>query len=160
MKTPVSLEIAKLLKIKGFDEPTLLTWIDFKSMHARNEKPYISENTKQVNIHESERRNSYGGGNSQEYYCRSVGIKDLYSNNSKEYLEGKYSAPTISDVIMWLYEKHGIWIQAISFHLLEDRRFSSHICFANNIKTSIGHSVSPTEAYLEAIKYVLNNSID
>ena len=34
----------------------------------------------------------------------------LHINSTHPY----YSAPTIAEVVMWLYEKHGIWIYADS----------------------------------------------
>jgi hypothetical protein len=72
MNTPVSFEIAKLLKEKGFDVPTQLGY---------DEK----------------------GG----YYC-DENWKINY--NTKPYSDLVCSAPTISEVVMWLFETHNIWI--------------------------------------------------
>lgn len=77
-----------------------------------------------------------------------------------------YIAPTIADVVMWLYEKHGIWITAdagingfyghykvnpigtLTFYLKQ-----GWINFEGNpFKT-------PLEAYSEAILYTLKNLI-
>ena len=79
-----------------------------------------------------------------------------------------YSAPIIADVIMWLYEKHGIWIIAPT-HDNNDNYF----CYEINFKPS--HFLlkvvknkwspkeirfnSPTKAYEAAIEYILNNLI-
>ena len=55
-------------------------------------------------------------------------------------------APTIAEVVMWLYEKHGVWTVV-------------------NVKSLITRKVriepydSPIEAYEEAIKYGLTNLI-
>lgn len=81
---------------------------------------------------------------------------------------GFFSRPTIVDVIMWLYEKHGIWIIAPT-HDNNDNYF----CYEINFKPS--HFLlkvvknkwspkeirfnSPTEAYEAAIEYTLNNLI-
>ena len=59
------------------------------------------------------------------------------------------SAPTIAEVVMWLYEKHGIWISVDS---IDDSTIFRH-CFSN-----IDFN-SPTEAYEDAIEYTLNNLI-
>lgn len=67
--------------------------------------------------------------------------------------------PTIADVVMWLYEKHGIWIVCTPFYIAEGKRFSADVFSADNKKTSISHYKTPTEAYSFAIDYVLNNLI-
>lgn len=165
MKTIVPIDIAKLLKVKGFDEPTLSTWIDFKTMYGEShklstEEPYISENTKEVQIHESAKRNDYCGGNSQEYYCRTIGVKDLYWNNSKEWLKGKYSAPTIAEVVSWLYEKHGIHIEVLVTDIAPYKTFYCRVMKIDKhcslLHNGYGdYSDSPSESYLKAIKHIL-----
>lgn len=73
--------------------------------------------------------------------------------------------PTISDVVMWLYEKHGIWVNVTNLS-------PSHIIWKYQIsKKEVGliHSseqcplppfnYSPKEAYEAAIIYTLNNLI-
>lgn len=79
---------------------------------------------------------------------------------------------TIADVVMWLYEKHGIWISvecdcygelwysslySASKRLWEDidkrhKVISAHHSFPNEHDTSI-------KAYEAAIKYTLNNLV-
>ena len=59
-------------------------------------------------------------------------------------------APTISEVVMWLYEKHGIWISPTHQHNQFFWSFGSYQTQDFN---------SPTEAYEEAILYTLNNLI-
>lgn len=62
-----------------------------------------------------------------------------------------YSAPTIADVVMWLYEKHGIWIEVYfdgfkkNFYIVQS---------GEEIEFN-----SPTEAYEAAIEYCLINLI-
>ena len=60
------------------------------------------------------------------------------------------AAPTIAEVIMWLYEKHGIWISVIHQHNKFFWKFGSYQTQEFN---------SPTEAYEAAIDYTLNNLI-
>lgn len=82
--------------------------------------------------------------------------------------------PTISDVVMWLYEKHGIWI-AVDW-MTRTKPYKSgfysnlrgttkplnqdNFISINNTK-SPGYEVfnSPTEAYEAAIEYTLKNLI-
>lgn len=66
--------------------------------------------------------------------------------------------PSIADVVMWLYEKHGIWISVDAPHkLLKSWYFE--VYKINDEITSIEESLftSPTEAYEAAIEYILNN---
>lgn len=67
-----------------------------------------------------------------------------------------YSAPTIAETVMWLYEKHGIWI---SVDPENDTDTWFHTVSHNKSETVFGDYTSPTEAYEAAIEYVLNNLI-
>lgn len=110
MNTPVSFELAKLLKEKGFDDFTQIWY-----QHGEGISGCVE--------------------GKRDYYNRKG---DIYT-----------SAPTISDVCMWLYEKHGIWIGVYD---LDDTTIFRH-CFSN-----IDFN-SPTDAYSSAIEYTLNNLI-
>ena len=83
-------------------------------------------------------------------------------------IEGEYAAPTISEVVMWLYEKHGIWI-VVNPHKGKNNlgeffmefdpevwSFTNECVFHN---TELLYFNSPTEAYEAAIKYCLTNLI-
>lgn len=124
MNTPVSFEIAKLLKEKR------ITIGGFKY---------------------------YDNGGVLNH---SVGF--IYSNS------GLFLAPTISEVVMWLYEKHGIWInvsitiqkeyyyQCLDITGKKDptkNNYPSRMCKPGN------YFNSPTEAYEVAIEYCLTNLI-
>ena len=69
------------------------------------------------------------------------------------------SIPTISDVIMWLYEKHGIWIEVVK--PVRQKLFRFNVDNKDDINefTSVVCFNSPTEAYEAAIEYTLNNLI-
>lgn len=75
------------------------------------------------------------------------------------------NAPTISDVVMWLYEKHIIWIQVKPGGRLETWDFivqkkDNHFAVPFfEIKQHKPYFNSPTEAYEAAIEYTLNNLI-
>ena len=60
-------------------------------------------------------------------------------------------APTIADVVMWFYEKHGIWI---SVNATEDlKSFWYEIRGVGRIWFTGKNCNSPTEAYEAAIEY-------
>jgi hypothetical protein len=69
------------------------------------------------------------------------------------------SAPTISEVVMWLYEKYGIWIsvQPNEPYVDNDWCFTIFKDFVKN--TSLEGYDSQTEAYEAGIIYALNNLI-
>lgn len=116
METPISFELSKLLKEKGFKQ---------------------------------------GFGNGQKFYFPDT--KELTENHRGD----NYPAPTIAEVVMWLYEKHGIWIAPLP---TPTKRFVFGIyriekpfeLVAGEMKKSFN---SPTEAYEAAIEYVLKNLI-
>lgn len=67
-------------------------------------------------------------------------------------------APTIADVVMWLHEKHGIWIWVERYSTLF-RPYAEEIGDEMFGKWE-GHKFnSPTEAYAAAILYTLNSLI-
>lgn len=88
------------------------------------------------------------------------------SNKNSETFSIGFSAPTIAEVVMWLYEKHNIWVYAHkeggwwipvieNYYdednqgtLIEDLSKMNNICFD-----------SPKEAYEAAIEYTLKNLI-
>ena len=62
---------------------------------------------------------------------------------------------TITEVIMWLYEKHGIWISVLQHTKNSEGKYFE--AFVNSMTFS-GYN-SPTEAYEVAIEYTLKNLI-
>ena len=66
-----------------------------------------------------------------------------------------YSAPTIAEVVMWLYEKHDIWI--VAFPTEQDWTFD--IFKGLDCVKSESFFNSPKKAYEAAIEYALNNLI-
>lgn len=72
----------------------------------------------------------------------------------------KDSYPTITEVVMWLYEKHGIWIgvQPNEPYVDDDWCFTIFKDLKNN--NSLEGYNSPTEAYEVAIEYTLKNLIN
>ena len=128
MKTPVSFEIAKLLKEKGFDIPC---WSYYSSLNL-----YTFE---------------LGDWNNH-----TIGDTSMHKRNA-----GYYSAPTIAEVVMWLYEEHGIWT-VVNVNIMGSWYFE-HFDLKEKrnaeFKPTDTHYDSPTEAYEAAITYTLNNLI-
>lgn len=149
MNTPVSFPLAKLLKEKEFNNNTL---------HF-----YTKPNSKMFGIDEHGR-----------YYAIKNKAKSLWIAGKVAALniENVYQAPTIADVVMWLYEKHEIWISVdwmsrtkpynsgFYCHLRGTNKNLNQDNFVsiNNTKEP-GYEVfnSPTEAYEAGIFYTLNN---
>lgn len=73
--------------------------------------------------------------------------------------------PTIAEVVMWLYEKHGIWIfsdRTNKWFWTIEKPNSEYIHQEDlplTEKSIYNGFDSPTEAYEAAIKYTLNNLI-
>jgi hypothetical protein len=82
----------------------------------------------------------------------------LYVKNTNKHL---MSAPTIAEVVMWLYEKHGIWT-VVNVNIMGSWYFE-HFDLKEKrnaeFKPTDTHYNSPTEAYEAAIEYTLNNLI-
>lgn len=122
MNTPVSFELAKLLKEKGFDEETNKYYVQvfndvFKLTHHR--------------MWEMDEESGF--------------------QNAPHYL-----APTIAEVVMWLYEKHNIWVYVFKS---DTNQFLWSID-TNNREFSLGEQfIIPTEAYEAAIEYCLTKLI-
>jgi hypothetical protein len=131
MNNPVSFEISKLLKEKGFDEPCSHAYKEVESPIL-----YVHQDKKYNNSFKKEWQNTVR--------------KNSHMDNA---VINRYSAPTIAEVIMWLYETHEIWISV-------DRHFDKFISKNNGVLiTFYGNRKSyfdtPTEAYEAAIEYCL-----
>ena len=137
MNTPVKFELAKLLKEKGFDEPTTDCYNLNGLLFSNGWCEYIADDPEFDGL--------------------------VYPNKLKE---KDVLTPTIAEVVMWLYEKHGIWISvemtgSKKFYprgRMIDKTGQHHVGdFKVNGERLICNS--PTEAYEAAIEYTLNNLI-
>lgn len=138
MNTPVKFEIAKLLKEKGFEQ---------------KERPsYLL-----VPFGECTALDTFG------HDCDKLGFGDRIGY----YIPDKtINAPTIAEVVMWLYEKHEIWIvvsTTISKQFIYKCIDMSGETSKRNYPTCVSkdgtYYNSPTEAYSQAIEYTLKNLI-
>ena len=98
-------------------------------------------------------------------------FKQLNKKGYKHYYEGtveeldsmdkdnQHLHSEIMQVIMWLYEKHGIWVSVTFKRHSQNKHFSYNIRQANGIETYLWEHNSPTEAYEAAILYCLTKLI-
>ena len=98
-------------------------------------------------------------------------IKDIFEEKDYE-IEDCFNAPTIVEVIMWLYEKHGIWISVdcdcygilwyANLSVASEKNWDNihlrHEIISASKKFPNEHN-SPTEAYEAALLYTLKNLI-
>jgi hypothetical protein len=136
MNTPVNFEIAKLLKEKE---------CVIKPLGLKNETDYVE---------------------GYEWDCEdendTVKITEFQFEDHVCYF--RYLKPTIAEVVMWLYEKHGVWISVgLYVHLGNMSKFQftietqKHKSINSIVQLSINPSNSPTEAYSAGIEYTLKN---
>jgi hypothetical protein len=88
------------------------------------------------------------------YNDKTIGDSPMHKRNA-----GCYSAPTIAEVVMWLYEKYGIWT-VVNVNIMGSWYFE-HFDLKEKrnaqFEPTDTHYDSPTEAYEAAIEYTLNN---
>lgn len=93
-----------------------------------------------------------------------VGYKGLKCWNTWDATQGvRWDAPTIAEVVMWLYEKHGIWVYTKPV-LDEDGEwiFKGYVKHLNDFKAKEYQTKllrEPTGAYEAGIIYTLENLI-
>lgn len=151
MNTPVSKPIAKLLKEKGFRESTEANWYILAKDHSKNYNKGLPADESKVFF----TKDSYELSN----------IIEIDEDTIHQVFH-VLAVPSIVDVVMWFYEKHGIWIEVQ--HCGTFNQFSFKVSKLNNdnVKTE-PHYVcefgkgfnSPTKACEAAIEYTLNNLI-
>jgi hypothetical protein len=139
MNTPVSYPIAKLLEEKGFEVKVRPIYYFDKSIHTGS------------------------------YMYNTNGVLELCTMPEVGLKNGWIDSPTIADVVMWLYEKHGIWIYTYLLGIVSSCYVIQKIQKTNPkepmvqlIKDSITYDElfnSPTEAYEAAFEYALNKLI-
>lgn len=155
MNTHVNFETAKLLKEKGFSNGTNGCLVHYKTENKH---------------HEDGTSGPFGWKKDEMTFDRSYivnGREDLgdLSNNSYDC----YERPTITETIMWLYKKHGIWICVYTMDKWMSGGNDKEQLFDYGIKQmKLGlidipkkpeEFNSPTEVYQEAIAHTLKNLI-
>lgn len=133
MNTPVNFELAKLLKEKGFDKDIKGFWIETIEHELDVPRDGVM-------------------------IFPSIPPRILDHLPKENYHIFHAVAPTIADVVMWLYEKHDIWMW-VSQEFTDSNDFCYRYRYENNFTPPIGAFNSSTEAYISAIEYVLSNLI-
>jgi hypothetical protein len=137
MNKPITFELAKLLKEKKFKEQSL----NF----------YTKPNSKMFGIDEHYRNYSIKNIPKKLY---TVGVHAVLN------IENIYFAPSIADVVMWLYEKHKIYIWASGYKRANNRTYFDYYFSISKLNDKSSNFFnSPTEAYEAAIEYTLKNLI-
>ena len=144
MNTKVNYEISKLLKDKGFKGSTHANWWILHKDHHENYKKRLPVDESKVFF----AKNSYD-----------LDLKIQIDEEREHNVFHVLSAPTISEVVMWLYEEHGIWT-VVNVNIMGSWYFE-HFNLKEKrnaeFKPTDTHYDSPTEAYEAAIEYTLKN---
>jgi hypothetical protein len=144
MNTEVNYEISKLLKDKGFKGSTHANWWILYKDHHENYKKRLPVDESKVFF----AKNSYD-----------LDLKIQIDEEREHNVFHVLSAPTISEVVMWLYEEHGIWT-VVNVNIMGSWYFE-HFDLKEKrnaeFKPTDTHYDSPTEAYEAAIEYTLKN---
>lgn len=144
MNTLVSYPIAKMLKEKGFDLATR----HYYECALKSQK---------------HKHDGYSGPFGWKKGELNLQTGYFLNNNATDFTsEGMWyscSAPTIAEVVMWLYEKHGIWVSVVVIPFEKHFMFEYSISNVKECLNQDGVFNSPTEAYEIAIEYTLNKLI-
>ena len=144
MNTEVNYEISKLLKDKGFKGSTHANWWILYKDHHENYKKRLPVDESKVFF----AKNSYD-----------LDLKIQIDEEREHNVFHVLSAPTIAEVVMWLYEEHEIWT-VVNVNIMESWYFE-HFDLKEKrnaeFKPTDTHYDSPTEAYEAAIEYTLKN---
>ncbi len=120
--------------------------VDFETAKLLRDKEF--ENTTPNKLHRSY-YNHLGEyrGDVSEYIRAKVGGLDTKPFESVD-------APTIGQVVDWLFEKHGIWVEVRKSYLLD-----KFVSVTKNPRVELSSEDSPKEAYEAAITYCLEELI-
>lgn len=150
MENIVNFDLAILLKEKEFNSPTIFAYCERGGWNKY----------KQIKVPIHYILKTDGNPFGEHYVGKNW---NECPTNTKNKI--KCSAPTIAEVIMWLYKKHGIWIQvSITRYgifycniLKKENTRSLDTPISWEMQVQLNDYNSPKEAYEEAIKYTLNN---
>lgn len=161
MNTPVSIPIANLLKEKSFDRPVHQYYQFIRDLSSKKDKTWQLINSSFL-VRESDASmfpDEGKNGIEMSYRIVSAYSDRIFRDYNFKTSEDFISAPTIAEVVMWLYEKHGIWIEVS--YMDDVLSFGFNICTleTNTVEDEQWKFTSPTEAYSSAIEYTLKNLI-
>lgn len=156
MNTSVSFELAKLLKEKGFDKPVHQYYQFIRDLSSEKDKTWQFVNSSFL-VRESDATMFPDEGKNGIEVC--AYSDRLYRDFNFKTSDDFVSAPTIAEVIMWLYERHDIWTEVN----LGDYGF--YWALMSKERNNIAESEykikfnSPAKAYEAAIEYCLTKLV-
>lgn len=165
MNTHVNFETAKLAKEKGFDVSVNTLFQHNKDLHKvlpSEDYPHLAHYGKQLDDYTT----GYYDWNSLELDKEEKLHKvSGFSESDEDYFTVCCSAPTIAQVIMWLYKKYEIWIRVTPIPYSDNlthwrwEHMSTNYATRNAGWKKQEDYMSPTEAYEAAILYTLKHLI-
>lgn len=144
LNKPVDFPTAKLLKEKGFDNEC---WNYYTLAYGK--KPYITQGIE----YQSDAKIKF------DWNCNNENSKRIQAPYPNTFHSSQCSAPTIVEVVCWIYSKYDIWISVSHKRHSEGKHWWYSIKQANGIETYLWEHNSLTEAYEAAIEYTLKNLI-
>lgn len=120
---------------------------------------------KEVNFEIAKLLTEKGFDEPSDYYYNENGDLFLHITFTEKEDDWTIKAPTIAEVVMWLYEKHRVWINVDvdingKFrHIVRKYNSNDRAWEVRKSFTISEYCNSPTEAYELAIKYTLENKI-
>lgn len=85
-------------------------------------------------------------------------MNSIWFDDEKVYKHGEISAPTIAEVLVWLYEKYGIWITIQPDMIDRPKVLTWMSTIHPNDYNKFAHD-GYKECYLSSIEYILKNLI-
>lgn len=148
MNTPVSFELAKLLKEKGFNNECSF----FYSVMEGEEGKLLPVTSSLEHVMEYSKKG-------YKFFDESTDKTLIHQTLRNDYAKGTVTAPTIAEVVMWIYNKHGIWVISKKVNGLNKWFAQIYKNNANDLCDTNIINISPTEAYTAAIEYTLKELI-
>lgn len=157
MKTPVNIEIAKLLKIHKFKGICLSYFFEDGEFRENEITVGGGDDGNEYLVEYEDLLENWNDG----FVTKKNGERCFGCNKSNGYFE-TFSAPTIAEAVMWLYEKYNIWISIsinINGNFEPTIKAYTKVDMAWELQTRMHNLKTPTEAYTEAILHTLKNII-
>jgi len=152
MDKAVNKNVAMLLKKQGYRNPTLCYYFE-DGVFVQNDSKDVtgSDYGSEFRIEYGELLENWNSG----WLTKKNGDRCFGCSKDRGYFE-TFSAPTIIEAVMWIYEKYGIWI-AVTQELGATITFCYQVMGEHTSSTYKQFFKSPTEAYESAIENTLKN---
>jgi len=169
----INFETAQLAKEKGFKEKTFYYYYYYEDNEDNRELCPEKIGTSELIANSVSGMSSktaadagFGGCHTGDYLHYRVVLKELLIDVNKYPAKNvMFQAPTIAEVVMWLYEKYGIWVRITPIPYSDNlthwrwEHMSTNYATRNAGWKKQEDYMSPTEAYQAAILYALKHLI-